>query len=332
MVARTKWRQHCSTCGKQFPPQTWAYCSKACESARTGFAAAESREEKLSDWLSPLYERRMNLRQQLETAMPWERVRLLQEIAETEAKEAAVRECVEKQPRAAEPRSDQPALRRDQVEFWATILQAQSDRFVVAVQKSLQVAILLGTRLLEAKEALPHGEFGRLFAEHEKPVEGALTISSRWARKLMTLAANGAISNRKHASVLPGDVETVYLLSRLPEPELEAAIAAGSVTRDMRRGDARDLLPADDDSEPVEPVDEIAKALEPVGRALRRFAAEHASEFGDLKARLKTLLRAIEVEIAGSALSAGIELSVSADRADMPGMDHLNRVRPNGEG
>jgi hypothetical protein len=326
MVARTKWRQFCSTCGKQFDaPNTWAYCSKKCEEERQGLAAIEAREDAISEWLHPLYVERMDIAQKLETAMPWERVDLLSALAANEAREAAVRESLtHEQPPEAEPKQVRPLLESTSISFWLPILRREGDKWEASVRRSLQVSIMLGRRLCEARASLPHGEFGRLFAEHENAVEGALPFSVSWASKLMRIASNEAVVALSHAKVseakLPADIEKVYLLSRLPAEELQAAVDRGDVMPDMSRADARDLLPEPEMAEPSEPVDEVAKALDPIQRALRRFiaarpAAARASEFADLKARLKAALRAIERELAE--ISDGTELSSGAERADM---------------
>lgn len=305
MVARrTKWRQFCSTCGKQFDaPSTWAYCSKGCEQQRQGFAARDARDDTISEWLNPVYEQRMDLWDQFSMAMPWERSRLRAAIEKNEAFEADMRNSMTPTPPEAVPQVVRPPLERDTPAFWLPILRRESDQFELSMRRSLRRAIVLGGRLLEAKESLPHGEFGRLFADHQDPVPDALPFSPRWAQKLMTIAGNPTIeANTKHAShlpaKLPSDLETVYLLSRVPASELEAAIQRGEVTPDMRRADARELLPQDDAAEPAEPVDEIARVLEPVQRALRRFAQERPSQFGDLRARLTAMLRAIQGEVA----------------------------------
>jgi hypothetical protein len=318
MVARTKWRQFCSTCGNQFHvPNTWAYCSKKCEEERQGLAAIEAREDAISEWLHPLYVERMDIAQKLETAMPWERVDLLAALAANEAKEAAVRESLtHEQPPEAEPKQVRPLLEPTSISFWLPILRREGDKWEASVRRSLQVSIMLGRRLCEARANLPHGEFGRLFAEHENAVEGALQFSARWARQLMVIAANDAIANRKHASDLPADITTVALLARLPASELKAAIERGDVTPDMKRADARDLLPEPEAVAPSEPVDEVAKTHHPIQRALRRFVAARPSEFSDLKARLKAALRAIERELAAEE-SLGTELMSSVERADM---------------
>lgn len=278
MVAK-KLRLHCATCGTQFDqPQGWAYCSKACERGRRG----ADRDIEDSHWLRRIYVRRLALGVRLESAPPCDRQRLLAEIAQTHEAEALVREHL------AEANAP-----RDSVLFWAPLVDREADRFESAMRKSVAAAIRLGKRLLEAKAALAHGEFGRLFADHPQAVEGALRISPRWAQRLMSIAANRAITNATHASHLPADLTSVYTLSRLPEQELEAAIADGSVRPDMRREDVRRLLPADD-SEHHEPDHEVVKALAPVSEQLRRFLEQRPESLREVRAHLRDLLRQID--------------------------------------
>lgn len=326
MVApkRVKLRRHCSTCGVQFdPPRTGAYCNKDCENGRRGRDPSESHG--VDHWLDPIYERRLRLSRQLENAMPWptevggrlvpSRDEILEQIAATDREEATVREQL-----AAR------SAKRDTVEFWAPLVCREADRFETSLRKSLSCAIRLGKRLCAAKAELPHGEFGRLFADHPSPIENALKFSSRWARVLMAIGSHEAIaSNRKCASVLPARIETVYVLSRLPAPELEAAIERGDVRPDMRHADARRLLPVEPD-DPAEVAelqrdDEIAQVLEPVRAQLVAFAADHPSRMRALKARLRAILRTLErsVELSGT------ELMVPPERADMGPMNEAEQ-------
>lgn len=298
---KVKWRRHCSTCGVLFDkPSTWAYCSKDCERNRRGRDPSESAGA--DEWLDPIYARRLQLGLKLEVAMPWEREKLLEQIAATEREEAAVREKLASH-----------IAPRDRVDFWAPIVQREADRFESSMRRSLGFAIRLGRRLCEAKAALGHGEFGRLFADHPNPIDGALTFSIRWAQKLMAIGGHASIAaNAKSTSLLevfPPSVETVYVLSRLPAPDLEEAIKRGDVRPDMRHAEARRLVLTDrDDVEPSDPEDPaVAQALEPVRAQLVAFAADHPRQVRVLKAQLRALLRGIEDEVESSRSAVGDE-------------------------
>jgi hypothetical protein len=116
------------------------------------------------------------------------------------------------------------------------------DAFEKSIRSSLELAVELGRKLNEAKAKLPHGEFGKLFRDHASPVEGALPFSARWAQKVMVIAENDTISNTKHASYLPSDLETIHQLSLMDGKKLEKAIEKGDVRPDMTRADAKKLV------------------------------------------------------------------------------------------
>jgi N6-adenosine-specific RNA methylase IME4 len=126
----------------------------------------------------------------------------------------------------------------------ASVLPTLHERwrvFDASLRTSLDLAIDLGRALVQAKASLPHGQFGRLFADHAEPVEGALPFTRNWAWKLMQLAENGAIGNVEHAQHLPRDIETVCHLASIPTADLEAAIADGRVTPHTTRDEAKAL-------------------------------------------------------------------------------------------
>jgi hypothetical protein len=91
-----------------------------------------------------------------------------------------------------------------------------------------------GQILIEAKAALPHGQF-------EKMIETKLTISSRKAQMLMRIAEHPILSNPKCVLHLPASWGTLYDLTQLPVPALEAALAQHEITPGTRRSDVKQL-------------------------------------------------------------------------------------------
>ena len=91
----------------------------------------------------------------------------------------------------------------------------------------------IGKLLLKAKESLPHGEY-------TASVEARLPFSSRTAYQLRE-ATRWAIEMDRRQSIpldrLPGSYSTIYLLSTLDPPTLEAAEADGIVRPDLRRAE-----------------------------------------------------------------------------------------------
>lgn len=278
MVAK-KLRHHCSTCGATFDrPQGWAYCSKDCELGRRGVGHTIS-ESGTDAFLNRIYERRLALGRQQEGAPRWEQDELQAQIDATHAEEAAVRS------KLAELEAP-----RTSAAFWIAAVEREGDRFEATMRKSIAQGIRLGRKLVEAKAALDHGEFGRLFAGHPNAVDGAIRISPRWAQMLMRISANRALANTKHASLLPADLTAVHDLARLPEADLEQAIAAGTVRPDMRREDVRALLPVGE-REAVEPDREVIEALAPVRERLQSFIARCPSKLRATRAHLREMLR-----------------------------------------
>jgi hypothetical protein len=67
---------------------------------------------------------------------------------------------------------------------------------------------------------LPRGEWLAMIASD-------LPFKARTAQRLMAVARNRELVNAAHASHLPPSWMTLYELTKLPEPELHAAIADG---------------------------------------------------------------------------------------------------------
>ena len=135
--------------------------------------------------------------------------------------------------------------------FWLPALRKEWDLFT-ARKRTLVAAIRFGRHLNEARAALPHGRFGRLFADHRDPAPGALAFASSWARKLMAIAANTTLANRSHGNDLPRDLGTLYQLSLVPAEALELAIGRGDVRRTMGDAEARRLAAGSGAATPVD--------------------------------------------------------------------------------
>lgn len=105
-----------------------------------------------------------------------------------------------------------------------------------AWQKGAESVFETGQLLIQAKADLPHGEF-------EAMVERDLPFGPRTARMLMAVAEHPIISNRKHVSVLPPSWGTLYELTKLPPPVLEAKIEDGTITPKIERKAVAALRP-----------------------------------------------------------------------------------------
>ncbi len=107
---------------------------------------------------------------------------------------------------------------------WATKINA-------AIGKTVGAIMALGAVLLEAKAALPHGAFGKMFSDHPENRGKAppVRMTIKKADKLMTVVQHPVLSNCSIWSNLPPSWTTLYALSRLPVPFLEEALSAGMV-------------------------------------------------------------------------------------------------------
>lgn len=79
-----------------------------------------------------------------------------------------------------------------------------------------------GQLLIQAKEALDHGQFMAMTANQ-------LPFTHNTACRLMSIAHNPVLSNFARVQNLPPSWTTLYDLSRLPMPILEQAIVDGRV-------------------------------------------------------------------------------------------------------
>lgn len=135
------------------------------------------------------------------------------------------------------------------VEEWAARIRPHLGQAVESI-------VAAGEELIAAREAIPHGGWGRLCAE--------VGLHPRTAHRFMSIARNPVLANRTHASELPPAWTTLYELARLEPEQLEHAIEDGRVTPELGRGQAKNLAdrgyrrqlqpaePAPDDPGPVD--------------------------------------------------------------------------------
>ena len=89
-----------------------------------------------------------------------------------------------------------------------------------AWNKSVEGFLEAGALLVEAKSKLEHGQFESMISR-----DVPFTVST--ARRLMMVARHSLISNRAHAHDLPPSWYTLYDLTKVPLPTLEAALEDG---------------------------------------------------------------------------------------------------------
>ncbi len=121
----------------------------------------------------------------------------------------------------------------------STGLISTVDHYVTKIrerwQESVAAIIDVGRYFLEAKEVLPHGEFGKLCIE--------LQITPRTAQRLMAIANDSRVTNPTHGSLLPSSWTTLYQLTKLNDASWGRAVEQGAINPEMSREDVIKLRP-----------------------------------------------------------------------------------------
>lgn len=97
-----------------------------------------------------------------------------------------------------------------------------------AWQKSIDAIFETGRLIAEAKEALPHGAFGKM-------IESDLPFGAATARKLMIIAEDRRLTDRAHVHALPPSWGTLYELTKLDDETFDRRISDGTIRPDMQR-------------------------------------------------------------------------------------------------
>jgi hypothetical protein len=104
-----------------------------------------------------------------------------------------------------------------------------ADRISAAWRKVATHTIETGRLLIEAKGELAHGEW----LEMRKRLPFGRSVTER----LMAIAGHPVLAKTDHGPLLPASYQTLYALTKVPEPRLLAAIADGTITPRMERKD-----------------------------------------------------------------------------------------------
>lgn len=147
----------------------------------------------------------------------------------------------------------------DTGEVVARSAESYAEQTMPHLSAAVEEFVAVGRIAIEAKAALPHGEFGR-YCE-------LLDMSERTVRRFMTIARNPVIANRTHASDLPSSWATLAEIARLDPEDIEEAIAAGDITPATTRRDVRELFgtPTTPTAEEIAP--ELTDSDDPVAEA-----------------------------------------------------------------
>ena len=108
-----------------------------------------------------------------------------------------------------------------------------ADRIRPHLVGAVESIIDAGRALIDAKAALPHGEFGPLLTE--------LGLSPQHAQRFMRVAQHPLLTNPSPGRHLPASVTVLDELTRVPDDELEEAIESGAVNPSTTREEAKAL-------------------------------------------------------------------------------------------
>lgn len=122
-------------------------------------------------------------------------------------------------------------------------VQERTDRINRVAGRLVEDIITVGRELHEAKSALAHGEWEKLF--DPTAIERPVRFSLRMAQMFMKIADHPALAKAKHVSSLPTTIGALYELTKLDEPALRTAIESGEIHAEMTRADAVTLHRAD---------------------------------------------------------------------------------------
>lgn len=110
---------------------------------------------------------------------------------------------------------------------WAALIQEDLHRAVEGV-------IAAGQHLIEAKSQVAHGQW--------LPLLEQIGISHDYAKRLMTISRNPAMSNGGNCHHFPSAFRALAELARLDPADVDAAIESGDITPDMTIANAKDLV------------------------------------------------------------------------------------------
>jgi hypothetical protein len=112
-------------------------------------------------------------------------------------------------------------------------------RISSAWQKTVASVIETGQLLIDSKNdpSMPHGSW-------EAMVQSHLPFTPDVAHRLMSIAEHPSLSKPVHAPVLPPAWTTLYRLSRIEPPIIEAKIKDGTINPKMERKDVAAIKPA----------------------------------------------------------------------------------------
>jgi len=189
---------------------------------------------------------------------------------------------------------------------WAAAICEASERAIGAFIK-------VGRTLIDAKQALPHGDFMAM-------IETDLPFGPSTAERLMKIAADKRIS--AHGPNLPTRWRTVYELTKLDDETFEQGIASGEINPQMQRQAAKRIKVTVTDPVPAYSLPKVVQQGETVIIRPRQPMDDAAPEITDGNASDEpepiASLALARLGKAGDAFVAAIEAAIEqGERPDL---------------
>jgi hypothetical protein len=199
-----------------------------------------------------------------------------------------------------------------------------------AWQKGVDAVIETGMRIIDAREALEHGEYIAM-------VKDDLLVSRQTAHKLVSIASNKVLSNVAHVRHLPPSWGTLSELAVVANKgfDLEAGIASGAIHPKMERKDVKALLSPppqrDDDLEGPDEEDDLRpeETTNPLAVAWENASGEERASFLHGLGR-EVLLEALAVIDAADKRTAVQRAADRAEARSAAAIEPKGRGRPPG--
>ena len=104
------------------------------------------------------------------------------------------------------------------------------------VKQTIAGIFKLGRMLIAAKKKLEYGQFLAM-------IESDLPFGARSAQMLMAVAADRRLTDANRVRLLPDAWRTLYELTKLPDGQLERAVASGAISPHTTRDEVRAMRP-----------------------------------------------------------------------------------------
>lgn len=212
-------------------------------------------------------------------------------------------------------------MKKTRAEYWAPRISAEW-------RKSVESIVGVGRQLIAAKAACEHGEFLRLF-KGDNAVTDPLPFTVNTAERLMAVARHPILSDSAHVQTLPQSWGTLYELTKVPDADLMAAIAARRITPETTRGEAA-AIHADPVKQPTRPAHEVM--ADGVKNVVTKFVGQLTTrnQFTYVRQRLESLLGFISEMESQADTDAGTA-KASAESAVVALHDAIDRAMKEGK-